>query len=60
MEDDYQVLIFKEEIDFDQLMFECKIVISNVELFVEQFFKQFLVLDGVGLVFENLFFYCIV
>lgn len=60
MEDDYQALTSKEETDLDQLMSECKIAISNAELFAEQLSKQLSVLDGVGLVSENLFPYCMI
>ena len=53
MEDDYQALTPKEENDLDQLMSECKIAISNAELFAEQLSKQLSVLDGVGVVHYN-------
>nr|XP_022323454.1 exocyst complex component 1-like isoform X3 [Crassostrea virginica] len=49
MEDDYQALTPKEENDLDQLMSECKIAISNAELFAEQLSKQLSVLDGANI-----------
>lgn len=49
MEDDYQALTSKEETDLDQLMSECKIAISNAELFAEQLSKQLSVLDGANI-----------
>ncbi|XP_062594692.1 exocyst complex component 1-like [Saccostrea cucullata] len=49
MEDDYQALTPKEESDLDQLMSECKIAISNAELFAEQLSKQLSVLDGANI-----------
>lgn len=58
MEDDYQALTSKEETDLDQLMSECKIAISNAELFAEQLSKQLSVLDGVGIVSIQQLPYC--
>ncbi|XP_076446278.1 exocyst complex component 1-like isoform X2 [Babylonia areolata] len=48
-EEDYQALSSKEESDLEMLMSECKVAMSNAEVFTEQLSKHLSVLDGANI-----------